>query len=284
MTRYETKGPRIPTATGHPPQILMAEHEVILQALDALQQRLDAMQDPTAADRAYVDGGRVPAGICRHVPPWQGRDSPLHTDGRAGLPPQGGPIAVMLAEHQTGRAFIRGLAEAAAKIGSDPKAGDEIRSNGYGYITLLRNHIAKENQVLFSMADRTLSAADQHDLQRAFERFEVEEMGAGVHERMLGLLAELQAGATDLRWGRGERFTRGARGPIGPPRRIPREGRLMQTSLIREFRADHQRIMRQRLLILSPAKPRNMWRADADPPGLVILTSESPIQTLPIGS
>ena len=45
------------------------------------------------------------------------------------------------------------------------------------------------------MADRTLSADDQHELQHAFERFEAEETVAGVHERMLGLLAELQAGA-----------------------------------------------------------------------------------------
>jgi hypothetical protein len=45
------------------------------------------------------------------------------------------------------------------------------------------------------MADRTLSAEDQRDLALAFDRFETQETGAGVHERMIGLLQELRAGA-----------------------------------------------------------------------------------------
>jgi hemerythrin-like domain-containing protein len=181
---------------GTPTQVLMEEHELILQALDALQKRLDTMQEPTPADRAYfakaVEFLRGFADQCHH-----GKEESLLFTRMAerGFPTQGGPIAVMLSEHQTGRAFIRGLAEAAAGIGTDPTAGDGLRRHGHGYIALLRNHIAKENQVLFPMADRALSAADQQDLQQAFARFEAEETGAGVHQRMLELLAELKAGA-----------------------------------------------------------------------------------------
>jgi hemerythrin-like domain-containing protein len=179
-----------------PTQILMEEHEVILQALDALQKRLDALQNPTAADRAFFEKAveflRGFADQCHHGK----EESLLFTRlGERGFPTQGGPIAVMLSEHQAGRAFIRGIAEAAARIGTDPTAGAGIRTHGYGYIALLRNHIAKENQVLFPMADRTLSAEDQRDLQHAFARFEAEETGAGVHQQMLGLLDELEAAA-----------------------------------------------------------------------------------------
>jgi len=42
------------------------------------------------------------------------------------------------------------------------------------------------------MADRVLSAEDQAELGMAFEKFEGEEMGAGVHEVMLKLLQELK--------------------------------------------------------------------------------------------
>jgi hemerythrin-like domain-containing protein len=177
---------------GTPTQVLMEEHELILQALGALEKRLNSMQEPAAADRAYFEKGveflRGFADKCHH-----GKEEDLlfKRMGERGFPTQGGPIAVMLSEHQAGRAFIRGIAEAAARIGTDPKAGDALRHNGYGYIALLRDHIAKENQVLFPMADRVLSAEDQHDLQHAFDRFEQEETGAGVHERMLGLLREL---------------------------------------------------------------------------------------------
>jgi hypothetical protein len=44
-------------------------------------------------------------------------------------------------------------------------------------------------------ADRALSAEDQRDLAHAFEQFEAQETGSGVHERMLELLQELRAGA-----------------------------------------------------------------------------------------
>jgi hemerythrin-like domain-containing protein len=180
-----------------PTQVLMAEHELILQALDALEARLDRMGDePTPADREFfekvVEFLRGFADKCHH-----GKEEDLLFKKMAarGFPTQGGPIAVMLSEHQAGRAFIRGIAEGAAGIGSDPRAAETIDRNARGYLDLLRNHIAKENQVLFPMADRTLSAEDQRDLSLAFDRFETQETGAGVHERMIGLLQELRAGA-----------------------------------------------------------------------------------------
>jgi hemerythrin-like domain-containing protein len=180
-----------------PTQVLMAEHELILQALDALEARLDRMGDePTPADREFfekvVEFLRGFADKCHH-----GKEEDLLFKKMAarGFPTQGGPIAVMLSEHQAGRAFIRGIAEGAAGIGSDPRAAETIDRNARGYLDLLRNHIAKENQVLFPMADRTLSAEDQRDLSLAFDRFETQETGAGVHERMVGLLQELRAGA-----------------------------------------------------------------------------------------
>jgi hemerythrin-like domain-containing protein len=180
-----------------PTQVLMAEHELILQALDALEARLDRMGDePSPADREFfekvVEFLRGFADKCHH-----GKEEDLLFKKMAarGFPTQGGPIAVMLSEHQAGRAFIRGIAEGAAGIGSDPRAAETIDRNARGYLDLLRNHIAKENQVLFPMADRTLSAEDQRDLALAFGRFETQETGAGVHERMIGLLQELRAGA-----------------------------------------------------------------------------------------
>ena len=112
-----------------------------------------------------------------------------------GFPRQGGPIAVMLHEHETGRSFIRGIAEGAAAVGTDPGAAKRIIENGRGYLSLLRAHIDKENNVLFPLADSTLSPEDQQHLGHEFERFEAEETGAGVHEAVLKLLDELKAGA-----------------------------------------------------------------------------------------
>jgi len=80
-------------------------------------------------------------------------------------------------------------------VGTDPGAAKRIIENGRGYLSLLRAHIDKENNVLFPLADNALSPEDQQQLGHEFERFEAEETGAGVHEAMLKLLDELKAGA-----------------------------------------------------------------------------------------
>jgi hemerythrin-like domain-containing protein len=98
-------------------------------------------------------------------------------------------------EHDTGRSFIRGIAEGAAALGTDPGAAKKVVESGRAYISLLRAHINKENTILFPMADNVLSPEDQKHLGREFERFEAEETRAGVHEAMLNLLDELKVEA-----------------------------------------------------------------------------------------
>jgi hemerythrin-like domain-containing protein len=181
---------------GPPTQVLRDEHALILEALDAIERKVTALEAGAAPDRAYFEKAvrflRTFADQCHH-----GKEENLlfKTMVDRGFPRQGGPIAVMLHEHEIGRSFIRGLAEGAAAVGTDPGAAKKIVENGRGYISLLRAHIDKENNVLFPMADNTLSPEDQQHLGHEFERFEAEETGAGVHEAMLKLLDELKAGA-----------------------------------------------------------------------------------------
>ena len=179
-----------------PTQVLKDEHALILEALDAIERKVIALEAGAAPDRAYFEKAveflRTFADRCHH-----GKEEKLlfKTMVDRGFPRQAGPIAVMLHEHETGRSFIRGIAEGAAAVGTDPGAAKQIIENGRGYISLLRAHIDKENNVLFPMADNALSPEDQQRLGHEFERFEAEETGAGVHEAMLKLLDELKAGA-----------------------------------------------------------------------------------------
>jgi len=110
-----------------------------------------------------------------------------------GIPNEGGPVGVMLAEHVQGRALVSGMGEAAEKYAKgDASARDALVSNALDYVALLRAHIAKENGVLFPMADGVFSESEQGALYDAFERIEAEEMGAGVHERYHAMIAEYQ--------------------------------------------------------------------------------------------
>ena len=59
------------------------------------------------------------------------------------------------------------------------------------YAELLRAHIAKENDVLFVMADRLLSGPEQASLLDAFEQIEINKLGAGTHERLHAMMKKL---------------------------------------------------------------------------------------------
>jgi hemerythrin-like domain-containing protein len=56
---------------------------------------------------------------------------------------------------------------------------------------LLKDHIEKENSVLFMMADSRLSEKRQDELFEGFEKIEEERIGVGKHEEFHGLLKKL---------------------------------------------------------------------------------------------
>jgi hemerythrin-like domain-containing protein len=78
---------------------------------------------------------------------------------------QQGPIAVMLMDHDEGRRFVRGMADNTLLYKNGRKdALNQVYTNMAGYTELLTNHIAKENNILFRMADNVFSADDQQSL------------------------------------------------------------------------------------------------------------------------
>jgi hemerythrin-like domain-containing protein len=90
-----------------------------------------------------------------------------------GFSPTQGPVAVMLHEHVLGRNFVKGMADNIELYKSGNKASlSEIFRNMNGYSELLRNHISKENNILFRMADNALSEADQNNLLNKFAEAE----------------------------------------------------------------------------------------------------------------
>jgi len=93
--------------------------------------------------------------------------------GKKGFSAQQGPVAVMLHEHLLGRNYVKGIAENLElyrKGDKDAVAG--IYQNMIGYADLLINHISKENNMLFRMADKVLSDDEQKDLLMDFDVIE----------------------------------------------------------------------------------------------------------------
>jgi hemerythrin-like domain-containing protein len=111
-----------------------------------------------------------------------------------GIPSEGGPVGMMLMEHEEGRSYVRAMLAAISLIEAKNEAAQEsLLGAAQAYCRLLREHIQKEDEVLFRMADEVISAEEQKKVSAAFAQHEAEEMGAGAHEKYLKIAAELDA-------------------------------------------------------------------------------------------
>lgn len=73
-----------------------------------------------------------------------------------GMPKENSPVAAMLIEHDQGRAYVKEMEEAAKKSLNGSKQPDKIVKNARGYIELLREHIDKEDNILYPLAEKTI--------------------------------------------------------------------------------------------------------------------------------
>jgi len=111
----------------------------------------------------------------------------------AGIPQEGGPIGVMLYEHEQGRSYIQGLRSGVEgyRLGKESSV-NEIIKNARNYGQLLTSHIDKENNVLYVMAERVLSEDKMAELKNAFTRIEEIEIGPNKHEEFHAALHALK--------------------------------------------------------------------------------------------
>lgn len=154
-------------------QNLEDDHVIILQLTDVMEsmvnQHAKNIQDIETVlllIRNYADGF--------HHAKEENLLFPLMS--QKGFSTEQGPIAVMLSDHEQGRKFA-GAIDAGIKQFSagDAAAVNMIYENMIGYSQLLKSHIAKENNVLFRMADKVLSDAEQEQLLTEFGEIEQKE-------------------------------------------------------------------------------------------------------------
>jgi len=113
---------------------------------------------------------------------------------QAGVSRNGGPVGVMLKEHQEGRDLVAGMQSALDRHrAGDPTAARNLKELAEAYIALLDMHIEKENQVLFPLAGKCLTETELADMKKGFDAIEEEKVGAGRHEAFHRMLDELEA-------------------------------------------------------------------------------------------
>lgn len=178
-----------------PTDTLKHEHQVILLVLGAAEREALRIQagGQVQAERVgqMVEFFRNFADRCHHAK----EEKLLFTKmAERGMPIEGGPIAVMLQEHEQGRARVRAVAAALPQGEGDVAATTAVRTNLLAFVQLLRQHISKEDNILYPMADNLFSAQDQQELAAAFDQVEAEEMGEGTHVKYHQLAHDLAEG------------------------------------------------------------------------------------------
>lgn len=111
---------------------------------------------------------------------------------RAGLPREGGPVAVMLLEHDAGRGDLDKMAAGLGELRRGVSSGvARLVEAAAEYSQLLRAHIAKENQVLFPIVCRLLPPDAGATLEPHYDAVDDETIGPGGYARVLARIDAL---------------------------------------------------------------------------------------------
>jgi hemerythrin-like domain-containing protein len=147
-----------------------AEHRTIETVVKALGDLALAVEKGQRADvvllKTAVEFFRVYADKLHH-----GKEEALFFPMlvKRGVPPQGCPIGGLNQEHKRGRALVGTLEEGIAfYIQRKPGAQDSLVQTLRGIADLYQNHIWKEDAMVFPMADKILTEADQKELSGKF--------------------------------------------------------------------------------------------------------------------
>jgi len=162
-------------------EILMQEHRLIEQVLDCLEDAAGRLEDGDDIDPDFfIDSAEFVAGFADGSHHRKEEDILFVAMTANDVPGDTGPVAVMLHEHEQGRQFTAGFRSAAEqmKTGDTGAAMDVIR-NAFDYVNLLREHIIKEDNVLFPMADQVITGDDMVKVSKQFEEAVTEDENNG---------------------------------------------------------------------------------------------------------
>jgi hemerythrin-like domain-containing protein len=169
-----------------PLESLMADHRVIRQVLSCLEiiiansereERLDAKagRDVTSFLQEFADH-------CHHSKEEEKLFPMLESRG---MPKEGGPTSVMRTEHEQGRDLVKQMIASTngAATGKTLEL-QAFRDAGRQFITLLRSHTDKEDNVLFPMSQQILGPEGLEELSAQFKEAEAG-MEAGLQDKYL---------------------------------------------------------------------------------------------------
>jgi len=179
---------------------LVAEHEMIERAMEVLKTNLkqveekkhDKVQTGRAIDFLLEFGDKI------HNIKEEKFLFPRMSE--RGVPVEGGPIGVMLMEHEMERELLVKMQMA---LGSLKATTDEKRAifvkEGMDYLAIRAEHIWKENDVLYNMARQILNEDDFTYLLDEFKKSDIQHYGEEASAKFDAMLTEVEEGGKKMR-------------------------------------------------------------------------------------
>lgn len=173
---------------------LITDHTTIERLLDCLDQAVVRLTEPSALEARHL---LEATDFIEHFADQHHHYKEEHILFQAltdrGMPQQGSPVAVMLHEHDQARSYTRDLRAAAERMADgDESARTDAAQAATGYSQLLRQHIFKENNILFPLANQIISSDDVDAIDEEFEQFNQQAQQQDIRQTCLALLDDLE--------------------------------------------------------------------------------------------
>ena len=172
-------------------KILSEEHQNILKIIESLENECDAIENNNKEPdkdffKKIIDFIRNYADKFHHA---KEEDILFKEFNKCVTEDPGGapcnPTEQMLVEHDEGRNFVKGME---TRLNENDKM--RVIRNARAYAELLREHIAKEDDILYPMTDETLNSKVKKEMLEKFK--EIEKERKKDKEKYLNLVIELE--------------------------------------------------------------------------------------------
>jgi len=113
-----------------------------------------------------------------------------------GLPAEGGPIGVMLMEHESERSMMQRLLVQLTGLATAPEeTRQDFRRQGLDYLKIRAEHIWKENDILYPMGRKVLTPEDETKLLDEFIAIDTRTYGDQARDHYRQMVEEVEQGA-----------------------------------------------------------------------------------------
>ena len=174
-----------------PTTILSEEHQNILRLIGALVKECESLRSGKELEREFfekaIDFIRNYADRFHHA---KEEDILFVELCKDDVQMHCNPIPQMLHEHDIGRDFVKGMEAGVGE--NDPS---KVMENALNYAQLLQEHIYKEDNILYVMAEEALDAKVKQSILKRFDQAEQKRFEKGSKERFLSIVEELEGRA-----------------------------------------------------------------------------------------